>query len=97
MQLKAAHSDTPNAFKMPSKKDGASIFTSCSKTVLHLASLPPQEEYIKFGPTLVLHCRAPSWTAPVEKVGVEIVELRGRPALTRYLAKTYMDGEVKET
>lgn len=53
-----------------------------------------QEEYMEFGPILVLYCRGPVWTTPPEKVGIIITPFKGRPALTRYLAGKYTAGKV---
>lgn len=43
---------------------------------------------------MVLYCRGPVWTLPPKQVGVSTTEMKGRPALTRYLTDKYTSGKV---
>lgn len=53
-----------------------------------------QEEYVDFGPTMVLYCRGPVWTLPPKQAWVITAEMKRRPALTRYLTDRYTSGKV---
>lgn len=56
-----------------------------------------QEEYVDFGPTMVLYCRGPVWTLPPKQAWVITAEMKRRPALTRYLTDKYTSGKVTTT
>lgn len=48
---------------------------------------------MRFGPTLVLHCRTLSWVIPDAELPV--LKMTSKNALIRYLTENYTEGKVR--